>query len=54
LKFTLRADSTNVFNHTNLGSPNGDVQSATAGQITSLAFGGGNMRRMQYSARFTF
>jgi hypothetical protein len=54
LKFTLRADSTNVFNHTNLGSPNNDVQSATAGQITSLAFGGGNMRRMQYSARFTF
>lgn len=54
LKFTLRADSTNVFNHTNLGTPNSDVQSPTAGQITGLAFGGNNMRRMQYSARFTF
>src|SRR5581483_5133709 len=28
-KFTLRADSTNTFNHTNLGLPNADIQSAS-------------------------
>lgn len=50
----LRADATNAFNHTNLGSPNGDVNSSTAGQITGLAFGGNNMRRLQYSASIHF
>jgi hypothetical protein len=50
----LRADATNVFNHTNLGGPNGDVNSSTAGQITGLAFGGNNMRRLQYSASVHF
>jgi Carboxypeptidase regulatory-like domain len=50
---TLRGDSTNVFNHTNLGGPNGDVQSPSAGQITGLA-GGGTMRRMQFSATIKF
>jgi hypothetical protein len=49
LKFTLRADARNAFNHTNLGTPNSDVQSSTVGQITGLAFGGGNMRLLQYS-----
>ncbi len=34
--FTLRMDSTNFFNHTNLGGPNTDVNSPTAGQITGL------------------
>jgi hypothetical protein len=51
--FSLRADSSNVFNHTNLGTPNGDVQSPNAGQITGLA-GGGSMRRMQFSATIKF
>jgi hypothetical protein len=51
--FSLRADSSNVFNHTNLGTPNGDVQSPSAGQITGLA-GGGSMRRMQFSATIKF
>jgi hypothetical protein len=50
----LRADATNVFNHTNLGGPNGDVTSPTAGQITSTAFGGNNMRKLQYSASIHF
>jgi hypothetical protein len=50
---TLRGDSSNVFNHTNLGGPNGDVQSPSAGQITGLA-GGGTMRRMQFSATIKF
>ena len=50
---TLRADASNAFNHTNLGTPNGDVQSPNAGQITGLA-GGGTMRRMQFSATIKF
>ena len=49
-KFTLRMDSTNFFNHTNLNTPNADVQSASAGQITSTAVGGNyNMRQLQFS-----
>jgi hypothetical protein len=51
--FVLRADSSNVFNHTNLGSPNGDVQSPSAGQITGLA-PGGTMRRLQLSGTIKF
>jgi hypothetical protein len=49
LKFTLRGDARNAFNHTNLATPNADVLSSTVGQITGLAYGGGNMRLMQYS-----
>ena len=49
----LRADAFNSFNHTNLGLPNGDVQSATVGQITSLA-PGGSMRKMQFSGTIKF
>ncbi|MBZ5624271.1 MAG: TonB-dependent receptor [Acidobacteriia bacterium] len=48
LGFTLRADARNAFNHTNLGLPNGDVQSPNAGQITGLA-GGAFMRSLQFS-----
>lgn len=51
--FILRTDSTNMFNHTNLGGPNGDVQSPSAGQITGLA-GGGTMRRLQFSGTIKF
>jgi len=51
--FTLRTDASNAFNHTNLGGPNGDVQSPSAGQITGLA-GGGTMRRMQFSGTIRF
>jgi hypothetical protein len=54
LKFTLRADARNAFNHTNLGTPNSDVMSASVGQITGLAFGGGNMRLMQYSGTISW
>jgi len=50
MRFTLRVDSTNVLNHTNLGGPNADVQSGTVGQITGTAQGGGyQMRRIQFS-----
>jgi hypothetical protein len=51
--FTLRADASNAFNHTNLGGPNSDVQSPNAGQITGLA-GGGTMRKVQFSGTIKF
>ncbi len=55
LKFTLRVDTTNTFNHTNLGLPNPDIQSGSVGQITSTAQGGNyNMRRIQYSGSINF
>ena len=57
VSFGLRMDSTNFFNHTNLGGPNTDVQSPTVGQITSIAFGGNNgvgMRKLQFSGNIRF
>jgi hypothetical protein len=51
--FTLRTDSRNVFNHTNLGLPNTDVQSPGAGQITGIA-AGGYMRQLQFSGTIRF
>lgn len=51
--FILRTDARNVFNHTNLGLPNGDVQSPNAGQITGLA-GGAYMRSLQFSGTIKF
>jgi hypothetical protein len=54
LKFTLRTDARNVFNHTNLGTPNNNTQSSNVGQITGLAFGGANMRLLQYSGTISF
>lgn len=51
--FTLRTDSRNVFNHTNLGLPNSDVQSPSAGQITGIA-AGGFMRQLQFSGTVRF
>src|SRR5450755_3633691 len=53
LSFQLRTDATNVFNHTNLGLPNTDVQSSSAGQITGLA-AGGTMRKLQFSGTIRF
>jgi hypothetical protein len=55
LGFRLRFDSTNVFNHTNLGLPNTNVDQASVGQITGLAAGtGGLMRLMQFSGTLRF
>jgi hypothetical protein len=51
--FTLRTDARNVFNHTNLGGPNTDVQSPNVGQITGLA-GGAYMRSLQFSGTIRF
>jgi hypothetical protein len=53
ISFMLRADAANAFNHTNLGLPNGDVQSPSAGQITGLA-AAGSMRRLQFSGTVKF
>jgi hypothetical protein len=53
VSFQLRADSRNAFNHTNLGLPNSDVQSSSAGQITGLA-GGAYMRSLQFSGTIRF
>jgi hypothetical protein len=50
---TLRAEAYNLFNHTNLGMPAGNVTASNAGQITGLAFGS-TMRRMQFALRFQF
>ena len=49
----IRTDARNVFNHTNLGTPNSDVQSPSAGQITGIA-GGAYMRSLQFSGTITF
>jgi len=51
--FTLRTDARNAFNHTNLGLPNSDIQSPSAGQITGLA-GGAYMRSLQFSGTIKF
>jgi len=51
--FVLRTDARNAFNHTNLGTPNSDVQSPNAGQITGLA-GGAFMRSLQFSGTIKF
>jgi len=53
MKFQFRGEFFNALNHTNLGTPNGDVQSPSAGQITGLA-GGGSMRRLQFSGTLRF
>jgi len=53
VSFILRTDARNAFNHTNLGSPNSDVQSPNAGQITGLA-PGGFMRSLQFSGTIKF
>ena len=50
-QFTLRAEAFNVFNHANLSTPNTNITSSVAGQITSTV---GNMRRMQFSLRMSF
>jgi hypothetical protein len=53
VSFILRTDARNAFNHTNLGTPNTDVQSPNAGQITGLA-AGGFMRSLQFSGTVKF
>jgi hypothetical protein len=49
----FRVESFNSLNHVNLGQPNAVVDSATAGQITSLA-SLAQMRRWQLALRVKF
>jgi hypothetical protein len=48
---TVRWDVFNVFNRTNLGNPDRNIASATAGVISTLA---GDPRMMQFSVRIGF
>ena len=50
-RFELQWEAFNAFNHTNLGGPNSQVDSSTAGQITNVA---DIMRRIQLSATVRF
>ncbi|MFN7995725.1 MAG: TonB-dependent receptor [Bryobacteraceae bacterium] len=49
----FRAEAFNVFNHVNMGNPDGCVDCDTAGQIFGLA-PNAVMRRMQFALRFEF
>ena len=53
IRFTLRGDATNSFNHANLGSPNTNIADPAAGRITGLA-SQYTMRRLQFSGRIDF
>jgi hypothetical protein len=50
-RFLIRTEAFNVFNHTNLSTPNVTLTSTTAGQITAIE---GNMRKLQFSLRMDF
>jgi hypothetical protein len=56
MRFTLRMDAINAFNHTNLGLPVNDITSPVAGQIFNIAFSGNGtgMRRVQFSGRLSW
>ena len=53
LKAQFRAEFYNLFNHVNLGNPDGCVDCSTAGQIFGLA-NNAVMRRMQFAFRVEF
>ncbi len=53
LRYTLRGEAYNIFNHTNLGLPSGNVNGSNPGQITAIAFGS-TMRRLQFAMRLDF
>jgi len=53
LRAQFRAEIYNVFNHANLGNPNGCVDCGSGGQIQGLA-PNATMRRMQFALRLEF
>lgn len=53
LRAQFRAEIYNVFNHANLGNPNGCVDCGIGGQILNLA-PNATMRRMQFALRLEF
>jgi hypothetical protein len=57
ITFQLTAQAFNVFNHPNLGQPNGCVDcGSSSGLITDIVASqeGTTMRRLQFAARFQF
>jgi hypothetical protein len=52
VKIQLRAEFLNLFNHANFGNPNGDINSANFGYITSTV--GIGERNMRFTARVSF
>jgi hypothetical protein len=58
VRFQLRAEAFNAFNHVNLGGPDScvDCQDGNAGTISSTLSSqdGTTMRRLQFAARFSF
>lgn len=52
-KFSVRGETFNTFNHSNLGDPNSDVTSPDAGKITGIA-PSYQMRRLQIGLRLDF
>lgn len=59
ISLEIRVEAFNVFNHTNLGMPNGDVTSSEVGKITGLAYSGGDtssgaMRTLQFGFHLKF
>jgi Carboxypeptidase regulatory-like domain/TonB dependent receptor len=53
MQIQFRAEMYNVFNHANLGNPNGCVDCGGAGTINNLA-SNASMRKMQFALRFEF
>lgn len=56
IKGQFRAEAFNLFNHPNLGQPGTTVDTSSGGLITDIVASqdGTSMRRLQFSARFTF
>jgi hypothetical protein len=58
--FEFRVEIVNLFNHVNLGNPNGEVgvpgnNNSDAGRITSTAYGNADpQRNFQFAAKFRF
>jgi hypothetical protein len=50
-RIQIRAEAFNVWNNTNLGLPNANVDQTSAGQITSLQ---SPMRRMEFGVHIYF
>jgi hypothetical protein len=51
----LRADSFNVFNHPNFGTPNANISSSNVGTITSISGTPSyEQRTVEFAAKFSF
>ena len=53
LEGQFRAEAYNLWNHVNLGNPDGCVDCETKGQITGLA-PGASLRQFQFAVRLEF